>query len=69
MGCDLPVITSTKCGTRLIEDGRQGFVRDALDIAGLARAMRLLCNRARAQEMGAAAACWPNAATRPHGAN
>ena len=56
MGCGLPVITSTKCGAaELIEDGRQGFVRDALDIAGLAQAMRLLCNQARAQEMGAAA--------------
>ena len=56
MGCGLPVITSSKCGAaELIEDGRQGFVRDALDIAGLAQAMQLLCNQSRAEEMGAMA--------------
>jgi Glycosyltransferase len=37
MACALPVITSTQCGAaELLEQGTSGFVRDALDIAGLA---------------------------------
>jgi UDP-glucose:(heptosyl)LPS alpha-1,3-glucosyltransferase len=36
----LPVITSTKCGAReLIEDGHEGYVIDALDVAALASAV------------------------------
>lgn len=56
MGCGLPVITSNKCGAaELISDGQQGFVRDALDIAGLAQAIRILCQSPSALEMGTAA--------------
>ena len=56
MGCGLPVITSNKCGAaELIDDGQQGFVRDALDIAGLAQAIRRLCDSETARNMGVAA--------------
>jgi UDP-glucose:(heptosyl)LPS alpha-1,3-glucosyltransferase len=37
MACGLPVITTTQCGTaELIEEGRNGYVVDALDIDALA---------------------------------
>jgi len=37
LACGLPVVTTTTCGAgELIEDGRSGFVCDALDIAALA---------------------------------
>jgi UDP-glucose:(heptosyl)LPS alpha-1,3-glucosyltransferase len=40
MACGLPVVTTTQCGAaELIEEGRSGFVRDALDTAGLAAAI------------------------------
>lgn len=56
MACGLPVITSKKCGAaELIDEGRQGFVRDALDTAGLAQAMQILSKPGRAREMGAQA--------------
>ena len=36
----LPVITSTKCGAaEIIQEGKNGFVRDALDIDGIANAL------------------------------
>jgi len=36
----LPVVTSTKCGVaELITEGENGFVRDALDVAGIADAL------------------------------
>jgi UDP-glucose:(heptosyl)LPS alpha-1,3-glucosyltransferase len=39
--CGLPVITSTKSGAaELIREGENGFVRDALDVAGFVVAMR-----------------------------
>lgn len=39
--CGLPVITSTKSGAaELIHEGENGFVRDALDIAGFTAAMQ-----------------------------
>jgi UDP-glucose:(heptosyl)LPS alpha-1,3-glucosyltransferase len=41
MACGLPTITSTKCGAaELIENGKQGFVCDALDVARIAESMR-----------------------------
>lgn len=40
MACALPVITSTKCGVaELLREGRSGFVRDALDVPGMAAAI------------------------------
>lgn len=52
----VPVLTSRKSGAaELIEDGRNGFVCDALDIAALRRAMMALGERALAQKMGEAA--------------
>ena len=54
MACGLPVVTSTKCGAaEFIENGKQGFVCDALDRAGIAQAMQA-CLDGR-PEMGAAA--------------
>lgn len=51
--CGLPVVTSTKSGAaELVRDGSNGYVRDALDHAGLAAAMTALLDdgaRARAQ--------------------
>ena len=39
----LPVVTSTKCGVaELITEGENGFVRDALDVAGIAGALARL---------------------------
>ncbi|WP_137936434.1 glycosyltransferase family 4 protein [Chitinivorax sp. B] len=56
MACGLPVVTSRKCGAaELIEEGKQGFVRDALDIEGLADALRQLTNPVLAAQMGASA--------------
>jgi len=43
MACGLPVVTSIKCGlAELVRDGESGFVRDALDVAGLAGALERL---------------------------
>jgi UDP-glucose:(heptosyl)LPS alpha-1,3-glucosyltransferase len=43
----LPVITSTKCGAReLIDEGREGYVIDALDVAALAAAVSSLSDPA-----------------------
>jgi len=54
--CGLPVITSNKSGAaELVENGKNGFVCDALDIGGLAAAMTHLLNPDRATAMGAAA--------------
>jgi UDP-glucose:(heptosyl)LPS alpha-1,3-glucosyltransferase len=56
MACALPVITSTKAGcAELIESGVNGFVCDALDVPGLAGAMRLLVAPDRCAEMGKSA--------------
>lgn len=42
LSCGLPVVTSRKCGAaEIVEEGRSGFVRDALDIDGLVAAMLL----------------------------
>jgi UDP-glucose:(heptosyl)LPS alpha-1,3-glucosyltransferase len=40
MACGLPVVTTTKCGAaELVAENESGFVRDALDVAGLAEAL------------------------------
>jgi UDP-glucose:(heptosyl)LPS alpha-1,3-glucosyltransferase len=61
MACGLPAVVSTKCGAaELIENGRQGYVRDALDVSGIADGMQgCLANLA---PMGEAA----RAAVLPH---
>ncbi len=52
----LPVLTSTKSGVaELLEEGVTGYVRDALDAEGFARAIDALRDRARRERMGAAA--------------
>ena len=51
----LPVVTSTKCGVaELITEGENGFVRDALDVAGIAEALARL-DPPTAQRMAEAA--------------
>lgn len=56
LACGLPVITSSKSGAaELIENGTHGFVCDALDVAGLVRAMSALLDADAARTMGAAA--------------
>jgi UDP-glucose:(heptosyl)LPS alpha-1,3-glucosyltransferase len=55
MACGLPVVTTPRCGAaELLEDGVSGYVRDALDVAGLAQAIDRL-DLASARAMGAAA--------------
>jgi UDP-glucose:(heptosyl)LPS alpha-1,3-glucosyltransferase len=52
MACGLPLITSTSCGAaELIEEGRQGFVCDALDVEALAARLQRMTPDACA-EMG-----------------
>jgi UDP-glucose:(heptosyl)LPS alpha-1,3-glucosyltransferase len=52
MACGLPVIATPQCGTaELIEEGKNGFVVDALDIAALAERLARL-DAATAHEMG-----------------
>jgi UDP-glucose:(heptosyl)LPS alpha-1,3-glucosyltransferase len=56
MAAGLPVITSTKSGAaELVENGKNGYVVDALDIAGLSAAMTQLLAPALTAQMGAAA--------------
>ena len=55
MACGLPVVTTTKCGgAEILAEGESGFVRDALDIAGLAEALDRL-DPGAARRMGKAA--------------
>jgi UDP-glucose:(heptosyl)LPS alpha-1,3-glucosyltransferase len=55
MASGLPVVTTRKCGAaELLTEGRSGFVRDALDEAGLAEAVERL-DPATARGMGEAA--------------
>jgi UDP-glucose:(heptosyl)LPS alpha-1,3-glucosyltransferase len=52
----LPVVTSTKSGTaEILEQGKTGYVCDALDIGGFSSAIDALANRERRLVMGAAA--------------
>jgi UDP-glucose:(heptosyl)LPS alpha-1,3-glucosyltransferase len=56
MACGLPVVTSTKCGAaELIVEGENGYVRDALDAAGFAHALRELTDPQQRRRMGDAA--------------
>ena len=56
LACGLPLLTTPTCGAaEFISEGVNGFVRDALDIAGLAQAMGWLADPARAVCMRAAA--------------
>lgn len=53
MAAGLPVITSTSCGAAdWIEDGKTGYVCDALDREALAAAMTKLTDRDHANELG-----------------
>ena len=43
MACGLPVVTTPKCGAaEVIAEGESGFVRDALDVAGIAAVLERL---------------------------
>ena len=56
LACGLPVLTTTTCGAaEFIREGVNGYVRDALDVDGLAQAMTLLANPAQSASMRAAA--------------
>lgn len=56
MACGLPVITSTGCGgAEFIENGRQGFVCDALDINALSEAVMAIPSKSQNSAMGDAA--------------
>lgn len=55
MASGLPVVTTTHCGAaEILAEGETGFVRDALDVAGLAEALARL-DPPSARRMGAAA--------------
>jgi UDP-glucose:(heptosyl)LPS alpha-1,3-glucosyltransferase len=55
MAAGLPVVTSTRCGAaEVVREGESGFVRDALDIGGLAGCLDRL-DPATARRMGEAA--------------
>ena len=52
----LPVVTSTKSGAaEILDQGKTGYVCDALDIGGFSAAIDALANRERRLTMGAAA--------------
>jgi UDP-glucose:(heptosyl)LPS alpha-1,3-glucosyltransferase len=58
MACGLPVVTTPKCGAaELLAEGESGYVRDALDVAGMAEALDALRegNPARMGEQARAA--------------
>lgn len=56
MACGLPVVTTPTCGAaEIVREGESGFVRDALDVAGIAAALDRL-DPATARRMGLAAA-------------
>jgi UDP-glucose:(heptosyl)LPS alpha-1,3-glucosyltransferase len=55
MACGLPVVTTPSCGAaEVVHDGENGFVRDALDVHGIADALEML-DAATAERLGAAA--------------
>ena len=55
MASGLAIVTTTRCGAaELVVDGETGFVRDALDVAGLSEALTRL-DPVNAARMGAAA--------------
>jgi len=56
MAAGLPLVTSTKCGAaELIENGKNGFVCDALDRAGIETAMKTLLSADKQAALGRAA--------------
>jgi UDP-glucose:(heptosyl)LPS alpha-1,3-glucosyltransferase len=56
MASGLPVVTSLQCGAaELIENGKNGFACDALDVAGQAGFMRALLDAETRQRLGLAA--------------
>jgi UDP-glucose:(heptosyl)LPS alpha-1,3-glucosyltransferase len=56
MAAGLPVVTSLKCGVaELIENGKNGFAGDALDVEGQAGFMRALLDPETRQRLGLAA--------------
>lgn len=56
MAAGLGVITSTRCGgAELVREGREGYVRDALDVPALAAAIAAFEDAAHARALGAAA--------------
>ncbi|QAV23153.1 glycosyltransferase family 4 protein [Proteus hauseri] len=56
LSCGLPVITSTRCGgAEFIENGKNGFVCDALDISALTDAIIIISKKTTWYEMSAAA--------------
>lgn len=56
MSCGLPVITSERCGgAEFIEQGIQGFVCDALDVASLSEFVAAISPLELRPEMGQAA--------------
>jgi UDP-glucose:(heptosyl)LPS alpha-1,3-glucosyltransferase len=55
MACALPVVTTPSCGAaEVVRDGENGFVRDALDVQGIANALEML-DPPTAARLGAAA--------------
>jgi UDP-glucose:(heptosyl)LPS alpha-1,3-glucosyltransferase len=55
MACGLPIVTTPRCGAaELLDNGESGFLRDALDVSGLAEAIGRL-DPATARTMGGAA--------------
>jgi UDP-glucose:(heptosyl)LPS alpha-1,3-glucosyltransferase len=61
MACGLPVVTTPTCGAaEIVREGESGFVRDALDVAGIAAALdRLDPDSARRMGLRAAEAVKP----------
>lgn len=56
MATGLPIITSTKCGAaEIIDQGKDGFVCDALDIKSISKYMLALQSKEQREEMSAAA--------------
>ncbi len=56
LACGLPILTTPTCGAaELVNEGVNGYVRDALDLDGLAQAISLLADPVRAASMRAAA--------------
>jgi UDP-glucose:(heptosyl)LPS alpha-1,3-glucosyltransferase len=57
LACGLPLLVSTTCGVaELIDEGTNGYVRDALDIAGMTDALHRLAAHAPTQREAARAA-------------
>ncbi|HTY98265.1 MAG TPA: glycosyltransferase family 4 protein [Rhodocyclaceae bacterium] len=56
LACGLPVATSTSCGAaELIEEGKSGYICDALDVRGLSQRLDALCEPGAPSAMGPAA--------------